>query len=128
MEEGVNHGCPLSLMAALVLNEVLKPIMAKLNARAASRRRNGRKGDGRRGGESYPMAYIDDCGVCLPHEDVLLFLEMFNQLGPKFGCNLNFTRTSLTSLSGRSALPVIEQEYCLFALNKILDLWTAISQ
>ena len=36
MEEGVNQGCPLSsILAAMVLNEVLAPLTVKLRARAA---------------------------------------------------------------------------------------------
>ena len=113
MAEGVNQGCPLSsILAALVLHEVLAPIDAKLKIRAANRRQQQNTGDDDAGGETHPMAYIDDAGAAVPHEDVEFFFDEFTKLGPQFGCHLNTVKTRImTSTSGSSALPAIEHEY-----------------
>ena len=113
MKEGVNQGCPLSsTLAALILNEVLVPLTAKLKARAAERLRQGNKGDDGRGGETDPMAYIDDCGASVYVEDVWFFLEEFNRLGEPLGCHLNFDKTRImTSTNGRSGVPSIRIAY-----------------
>ena len=70
-------------------------------------------GDDDAGGESHPMAYIDDAGAAVPHEDVEFFFDEFTKLGPQFGCHLNTVKTRITtcSTSGSSALPAIEHEY-----------------
>ena len=79
MKEGVNQGCPLSsTLAALILNEILVPLTAKLKARAKERLRNNNPGDDGLGGETDPMAYIDDCGASVYVKDVWPFLEEFN--------------------------------------------------
>ena len=55
MAEGVNQGCPLSsILAALVLHEVLAPIDAKLKLRTANCLRLQDKGDDETGSENIP--------------------------------------------------------------------------
>ena len=112
MEEGVNQGCPLSsILAALVLQEVLVPLTEKLNARAMARALQ-HSGDDGHGGETHPMAYVDDCGACVPVQDVAFFLEEFTQLATPLGCHLNTKKTVImTSTSGDSGLPAIERAY-----------------
>ena len=96
MAKGVNQGCPLSsILAALVLHEVLAPIDAKLKIRAANRRQQQNTGDDDAGGETHPMAYIDDAGAAVPHEDVEFFFDEFTKLGPQFGCHLNTVKTRI---------------------------------
>ena len=104
MKEGVNQGCPLSsTLAALILNEILVPLTAKLKARAKERLRNNNPGDDGLGGETDPMAYIDDCGASVYVEDVWPFLEEFNRLGTPLGCHLNYDKTRImTSTNGTS--------------------------
>ena len=68
MEEGVNQGCPLSAtLAALVLNEILAPLTAKLKARAHIRYCQNIGYDDEFGGESHPMGHIDDVGGISMH-------------------------------------------------------------
>ncbi|KAL7524723.1 hypothetical protein ACHAXR_000688, partial [Thalassiosira sp. AJA248-18] len=75
MEECADQGCPLSATpAALVLNEILRPLDAKLKARAKQRMDNGNAMDDGCGGETHPMGYIDDCGSAVVHADALFFL------------------------------------------------------
>ena len=94
MEEGVNQGCPLSsILAALVLNEVLRPLTKQLNARAA-RRLSASGGstplDDNTGGQTHPEACVDDCGATVPLEDVEFFVETFNNLVWRIArCRLN---------------------------------------
>ena len=58
------------------------------------------------------MAYIDDAGAAVPHEDVKFFFYEYTKLGPQFGCHLNAVKTRImTSTSGSSALPGIKHEY-----------------
>ncbi|KAL7531480.1 hypothetical protein ACHAXR_004065, partial [Thalassiosira sp. AJA248-18] len=113
VEEGLNQGCLLSaVLAALVLQEVVQPILDKLNHRAATRRRQRNKYDDGAGGESHPMAYIDDLGVFIPHEDLLFFLTEFHRVGPGYGCSLNTRKTRVMTLtSGASAIPAIALQY-----------------
>lgn len=96
MAEGVNQGCPLSsILAALVLHEVVAPIDAKLKIRAANRLRLQNTGYDDAGGETHPMAYIDDAGAAVPHKDVKFFFDEFTKLGPQFGCHLNTIKTRI---------------------------------
>ncbi|KAL7528024.1 hypothetical protein ACHAXR_002233, partial [Thalassiosira sp. AJA248-18] len=113
VEEGLNQGCPLSaVLAALVLQEVVQPILDKLNHRAATRRRRRNKYDDGAGGESHPMAYIDDLGFFIPHEDLLFFLTEFHRVGSGYGCFLNTRKTRImTSTSGASAIPAIALQF-----------------
>ena len=84
MEEGVNQGCLLSsILAALVLNEVLRPLAEQLNARAArclSATGGSTPMDDNAGGQTHPKAYVDNCGATVPLEDVEFFLEAFDDL------------------------------------------------
>ena len=113
MAEGVNQGCPLSsILAALVLHEVVALIDAKLKIRAANCLRLQNTGCDDAGGETHPMAYIDDAGAAVPHEDDEFFFDEFTKLGTQFGCHLNTVKTRImASTSGSSALPAIEHEY-----------------
>ena len=113
MKEGVNQGCPLSsTLAALVLNEILFPLTAKLKARAQQRLRSGNFGDDGSGGETNPLGYIDDCGAAVYVADVLFFLEEFDRLGKPSGCHLNFDKTRImTSTNGSSSIPSIRRKY-----------------
>ncbi|KAL7527629.1 LOW QUALITY PROTEIN: hypothetical protein ACHAXR_002051 [Thalassiosira sp. AJA248-18] len=112
----VSNKVALSVLAALVLQEVVQPIFDKLNrrARAALRRRRHNKYDDGAGGESHPMAYIDDLRVFIPHEDLLFFLTEFARVGLGYGCFLNTKKASImtsTSNSGVSAIPAIAQQF-----------------
>lgn len=53
MKEGVNQGCPKSL----VLHQVLKPLAEKLKEQAANRLANGDPGDNNYGGLAHLFAY-----------------------------------------------------------------------
>ena len=99
MQEGVNQGCPLSsTIAALLLNEILLPLTAKLKASL--------------GRETDPMAYIDDCRANVYVEDVWFFLEEFNRLGGPLGCHLNFDKTHIMpSTNGTLGVPSIRRKY-----------------
>ena len=58
------------------------------------------------------MIYIDDCGACVPHEDILFFLKDFVKLADKRGCHLNRKKTRImTPTLSTSSLPDIEQTY-----------------
>ncbi|KAL7533492.1 hypothetical protein ACHAXR_005267, partial [Thalassiosira sp. AJA248-18] len=101
VEEGLNQGCPLSaVLAALVLQEVVQPILNKLNRRAAARRRSRNRYDDGAGGESHPMAYIDDLGM----------RTSFSSSLNSNGLAQTMTRI-MTSTSGLSALPAIAQQF-----------------
>ena len=55
------------------------------------------------GGETKPLAYIDNNGAAVYVEDVLFFLEKFNRLGRPIGCHINFDKTHIiTSNNGTS--------------------------
>ena len=113
MEEGVNQGCPfLSILAAFVSHQVLRPLTKKLLKRACARQKKRRFGDDKLGGKTNPMTYIDNCGACVPHEDVLFFLKEFGKLAGTHGCHLNREKTRvMTSTLGTFSLPDIEQTY-----------------
>ena len=75
-KEGVNQGYPLySTLAAIVLDEIIVLLMAKLKARAQQHLRSGNLGDDGNGGETDPLTYIGDCGEVVYAEDILVFLE-----------------------------------------------------
>jgi hypothetical protein len=89
MAKGVKQGCPLSsILAALVLHEVLAPIDAKLKIHAANRLRLQNTGDDETGGETRHAT--------IPNEDVEFFFDKFTKLGPRFlGCHLNTVKTRI---------------------------------
>ena len=104
MEEGVNQGCPLSsTLAAIVLHEVLAPLDAALKTRAATHWLNGLPYDDNAGGETHPLAYVNNTGANAPHQDVLFFLQEFQCLATPLGCHLN----SLTAMGGCDRPPFL---------------------
>ena len=67
MAEGVNQGCPLSsILAALVLHEVLAPIDAKLKLRAVNHLRLQNKGDDETGGVKHIIPWRTSMTLELP--------------------------------------------------------------
>ena len=75
MKEGGNQGYPLSsILAAMVLHEVLVSLTEKLLERAAERQRQGILYDDNAAGETHTTGFIDDCGAPVPLMGVLFFL------------------------------------------------------
>ena len=102
--EGFSQGCPLSpILAAIVLNHILKKIDDLLKKRA--QRRNKSTSDDNLGGLAIILAYVDDANFLVPLEDVQPLLDAFNEIGPPLGAILNEEKTRiLTSTSGKSIL------------------------
>jgi hypothetical protein len=107
VEEGFSQGCPVSpVFAAIVLTHILRKIHHDLTFRAFDRVSSGNIGDDGCGGIPVIMTYVDDCNALVPHEDVKLFLDLFEKYGGPLGAKLNTEKTRiLTSTSGRSILP-----------------------
>ena len=80
--------------------------------RPTTRRLNGLTYDDNAGGETHPMAYVDDTDANVPHQDVLFFLQEFQCLVTPLGCHLNPTKMRImTSTYGASSLPAIKRDY-----------------
>ena len=65
--------CGISTLDTLLLNKILLSLTAKLKARVKERLQSNNMGDDGLGGETDPMAYIDDCGANVYVEDVFFF-------------------------------------------------------
>jgi hypothetical protein len=112
MKEGINQGCPLSLIfATLVLDRVLKPLEEQLHQRAAARLTNGIPGDNSFSSLAHIFAYMDDISLTVALEDVQFFCEEIDKLGTPWGCFINPLKTRiLTSSDGHSILPQLHKD------------------
>ena len=107
--EGFSQGCPLSpLFACLVLATLTATINKNLSTRALERIKQHLLCDDNMGGTSHTASVMDDTSVCLLHQDLLPFLQNFEQLGQQFGIHLNKAKTKiLSSTNGHSPLPAL---------------------
>jgi hypothetical protein len=108
MQEGVNQGCPLSsTLAVIVLHSILVPL-----AKNSMIMLNNSK-------TALTMLLMNKAvkptpatSIVTHHEDLLFFLQEFEQLATPLGCALNPTKTHiLTSTDNTSAIPAICCEY-----------------
>ena len=107
MFEGVNQGCPLSVIfASLVLNAVLRPLQEKLNARAAARLLDNDEGDDGQGSITHIFANVDDTSASVPLVDLKFFFDELEALGVPRGCFNNREKTKIMpTCSGESIIP-----------------------
>ena len=105
--EGFSQGCPLSpILAAIVLNFILKKVDAILGARAATR--NKPNSDDKLGGLALILAYVDDANFLVPLEDVKPLLDAFKEVAEPLGCDMNTEKTRIfTTTTGESILPAL---------------------
>ena len=110
VREGFSQGCPLSpILAAIVLNYILKQVDAKLHAKAA--RRPKKSSDDGLGGRTISLAYVDDANFLVPLEDVKDLLTTFREIAEPLGAIMNTEKTRImTSTSGTSILSQLESE------------------
>ncbi len=110
VREGFSQGCPLSpILAAVVLNHILKKVDAKL--RKISSTRSKLDSDDELGGIALIMAYVDDANFLVPLEDVLPLLNAFNEVAEPLGAVMNTEKTRImTSTTGKSILERLEKE------------------
>lgn len=110
VSDGFSQGCPLSpILAAVVLNYILKRVNKKLQS-LAQQRNNGTSDDGK-GGAPIILAYVDDANFLVPYEDVLPLMEEFKLVGEELGAVMNTEKTRiLTSTSGKSILEELEKQ------------------
>ena len=106
--EGFSQGCPLSpILAAIVLNFILKKVDAILGARAATR--NKQNSDDKLGGLALILAYVDDANFLVPLEDVKPLLDAFKEVAEPLGCDMNTEKTRIfTTTTGESILPALK--------------------
>jgi hypothetical protein len=96
--------------------------------RPTTRRLNGLTYDDNAGGETHPMAYVDDTGANVLHQDVLFFLQEFQCLATPLGCHLNPTKMRImTSTSGESSLPAIKRDYGYAVADSVRQALTTYS-
>ncbi|KAL7523471.1 hypothetical protein ACHAWF_002944 [Thalassiosira exigua] len=102
--EGLAQGCPLSgLFAALVLNEIVKPVDEMLKARAAARLADNNEGDDGHGGVTHFGGWVDDLSAGVPLEDLEFCCEeMAKSGGPRGGVFNTFKTRIQTSCDGES--------------------------
>ena len=80
--------------------------------RTCAQQRKRQFDDGKLGGETNPLTYIDDCGVYVPHKDVPFFLKEFGKLDATRGYRLNQKNTRImTSTLSTSSFPDTEHTY-----------------
>ena len=105
--EGFSQGCPLSpILAAIVLNYILKKVDAKLRAKANTRKKS--TSDDGLGGLAIILAYVDDANFLVPLEDVELLLTTFNEVALPLGAVMNTEKTRImTSTTNQSILPAL---------------------
>ncbi|KAL7529651.1 hypothetical protein ACHAXR_003079, partial [Thalassiosira sp. AJA248-18] len=105
VSKGFSQGCPLSpILAAIVLNYILKQVDTILQARAKSR--PAANSDDGLGGLAIILAYVDDANFLVPLDDVEPLLRAFQSVAEPLGTIMNTAKTHiLTSTSGTSILP-----------------------
>jgi len=103
--EGFSQGCPLSpILAAIVLNHILKQVDNKLRARASRRKK--KDSDDGLGGITAILAYVDDANFLVPLEDVEFLLDTFNEIAVPLRAVMNTEKTRImTATNGESILP-----------------------
>ena len=108
--EGFSQGCPLSpILAAIVLNHILKHVDSVLTRRASTRSKS--QSDDGTGGLAIIMAYVDDANFLVPLEDVKPLLEAFKEVAEPLGAKMNEEKTRiLTSTSGKSILDQLKSD------------------
>ena len=88
-EEGLPQGCPFSpVLAALVLNILIKELDLKLRSRAAKRKQNKTLLDDNEGGITNLLAFVDDLNAVVPIEDSLFYCKTFTQLANNLGLRI----------------------------------------
>lgn len=109
MKEGVNQGCPLSLIfATLVLHRVLKLLANSLKDRAQTWLAIGYKSNDGFGSITHLFAYMENISSTVPHEDVQFFCHELDKHRASNSYFVNPLKTRiLTSCSGNSILPVL---------------------
>ena len=102
--EGFSQGCPLSpILAAIVLNYILKQVDERLSKHAKRRARS--SSDDGLGCLAIIMAYVDDANFLVHLDDVKPLLEAFKEIAEPLGAIMNTEKTRiLTSTSGKSIL------------------------
>ena len=108
--EGFAQGCPLSsVLAALVLGELLKKLNRLQKERAQSRNPFPHLSpDSTDNDIAEFLAYIDDANIVLPIVDVKSLLDTISAVGEPYGAYLNKSKTKiLTGNINRSILPYL---------------------
>ena len=125
-EEGLPQGCPFSpVLAALVLNIIIKELDTRLRARAAQRKQNKNKLDDGEGGITNLLAFVDDLNAVVPIEDSLFYCTTFTQLANNLGLRIREDKSViLTSTNGISPIPHLKTE-SKNILNECIQTFTA---
>ena len=77
-----------------------------MTARAEARVARGDYGDDNHGSKTVQEGYVDDLFASLAHEDVLFYIDKFNELARPLGLFINPYKTRiLTSCNGQSIIP-----------------------
>ena len=111
MFEGLNQGCPLSVVfAIMVLHEVLAPLDDLLQERAAVRLAAGDWGDDGHGSVTHLMGYVDDVSAMVPLVDLEFCWRHLKRMGDNLGLFFNAFKTRiLTSCDGTSTVDKLER-------------------
>ena len=101
----------LCLFAEIVLNSVLRPLVAIMNERSDSRILAPDSGDDGYGSFLHLMGYVDDASATIPWVDLASFFRKFNELAEPLGCFLNPHKTRiLTSCNGQSIIADLKRQ------------------
>ena len=108
-EEGLPQGCPFSaILAALVLNIIIKTLDVKLRQRAAKRKQNDMLLDDKEGGITNLLAFVDDLNAVVPIEDSVYYCKKFKKLANNSGLRLREDKSKiLTSTNNSSPIPYL---------------------
>lgn len=92
--EVFSQGCPLCpILAAIVLNHILKHVDSVLQARSSTCSKS--QSDDGMGGLATIMAYVDDANFLVPLEDVKPLLEAFKEVAEPLGAKMNEEKTRI---------------------------------
>ena len=124
-EEGLPQGCPFSpVLAALVLNILIKELDLKLRSRAAKRKQNKILLDDNEGGITNLLAFVDDLNTVVPIEDSLFYCKTFTQLANNLGLRIREDKSIiLTSTNNTSPQPFLPMASNII-LNECMNTYT----
>jgi hypothetical protein len=74
------------------------------------------------GGETHPMAYVDDAKAFVPWEDAWFFCTEFRRRAKLANLEMNCLKTRIcTSTSGESAIPAVRRKYGVDVAESVID-------